>query len=231
MLTVTRVVYPALGIAMWQRGYENINEKVDVIYAENLKLPVTIVAIALIFVGVLLDVLVWRKRKFARYLIYYELLSAIVQGLIPLNFGDFESLTAVMIITNTFFYVGCDPRSNIILCTVTQLFIEFVLFPKMYQQEWAASMIIRKLLYTVITFLFLVCVGVLVVHITQIKTKLARLLRENLNLFDKMHEGLIVLDQKDKSVKFASVPAVHHLKQQELTDGTPITSNLNELDF
>ena len=46
-----------------------------------------------------------------------------------------------------------------------------------------------------------------------------------------MHEGLIVLDQKDKSVKFASAPAVRRLKSQSVSDETPIKSELNELDF
>ena len=36
---------------------------------------------------------------------------------------------------------------------------------------------------------------------------------ENLTLFDKMHEGLIVLSQKDRTLQFASKPAIWLIKQ------------------
>ena len=35
---------------------------------------------------------------------------------------------------------------------------------------------------------------------------------ENLNLFDKMHEGLIVLSEKERSLQFASQPAIRLVK-------------------
>ena len=180
--------------------------------------------------GVLIDVIIWRKRKVARYLIYYELLSTLVQCMIPLDMGDFESFVLMMLITNIFIWVGCDPRSNIILCIVTTLFVEFVQFPIMYQEEWSVFMVIRKLIYTSFTLLFLLCMGMLVVYITQIRAKLSMLLHGNLSLFDKMHEGLIVLARKDKSLKFASEPAVRLLKKHPSTDET-IKSTLNKQDF
>ena len=37
-------------------------------------------------------------------------------------------------------------------------------------------------------------------------------MRENLSLFNKMHEGLVVLRQDDFSILFASRPAVSLLK-------------------
>ena len=91
-------------------------------------------------------------------------------------------------------------------------------------------MVIRKLLYTVFTLLLLVCTGVLIVYITQIRAKLVMLLIGNLSLFDKMHEGIIVLARKDKSLKFTSEPAVRLLKKQSSTDKS-IKSTLNKRDF
>ena len=38
------------------------------------------------------------------------------------------------------------------------------------------------------------------------------LMIENVNLLDKMHEGLIVLSQADMSLRFANRPAVQLLK-------------------
>lgn len=36
---------------------------------------------------------------------------------------------------------------------------------------------------------------------------------ENLNLLNKMHEGLIVVEDNDLELKIASMPAIHLLKQ------------------
>ena len=53
--------------------------------------------IALIPLGVLLDLLVWRRRHLAGWLIYYESLSILVQGFVPWNFGDFQGLILIMV--------------------------------------------------------------------------------------------------------------------------------------
>lgn len=161
----SRVVYPILGMSYWQLAYEKPNAKVDVEYAKKLQLPVTICAVTLVVIGVLLDILIWRKRKFARLLIYYELLSISLQSLVPLDLGDFESMTLLMVLTNTFIWVGCYPRANIFACIATLLFVEFVTFPMMYQQEWNLINITRKLLNTFFLTIILVCVGMLVVYI------------------------------------------------------------------
>ena len=53
-------------------------------------------------------------------------------------------------------------------------------------------------------------------YIAQIRGRLAYIVRENINLLNKMHEGLIVLSESDSSLKFASRPAVQFLKQLPL---------------
>ena len=51
-----------------------------------------------------------------------------------------------------------------------------------------------------------------VTYIAQIRGKMNKLMIENLNLFNKMNEGIIVVSEKDKSLKFASQPAIRLLK-------------------
>ena len=53
----------------------------------------------------------------------------------------------------------------------------------------------------------------IVTYITQIRGKTVKLMDENISLFDRMHEGLIVISEADLSLKFASRPAVALLKQ------------------
>ena len=51
-------------------------------------------------------------------------------------------------------------------------------------------------------------------YIVQIRAQLAKLEKaETLNLFNGMDEGLVVISAVDKSIIFASAPAVKLLKQ------------------
>ena len=52
----------------------------------------------------------------------------------------------------------------------------------------------------------------LLTYIVQLKGKINKLMIENFNLFDKMNEGLVIISEEDKSLKFASKPAISLLK-------------------
>ena len=49
-------------------------------------------------------------------------------------------------------------------------------------------------------------------YIIRIRGRMVYLIDENINLLDKMHEGIVVLDQDDLNLKIASQPAVTLLK-------------------
>ena len=53
--------------------------------------------IVLIPLGVILDILIWRRRRLAKWLFYYELLSILSQGFVPFNFGDFQLIMLLML--------------------------------------------------------------------------------------------------------------------------------------
>ena len=62
-------------------------------------------------------------------------------------------------------------------------------------------------------FVALSALAMLLTYIFKIRYKLNRLMVDNLQLFDQMHEGLIVLTEQDRDLKFASKPAINLLKQ------------------
>ena len=64
----------------------------------------------------------------------------------------------------------------------------------------------------------------LLTYIAQIRGKTAYLVIENLNLLDKMHEGLIVVSKSDLSLKFASRPAVRLFNSEGATSASDITT-------
>lgn len=52
----------------------------------------------------------------------------------------------------------------------------------------------------------------LITYVAMIRGKMSNLIKENLNLLDKMHEGLIVLSEDYKLIQLASKPAVDLMK-------------------
>ena len=69
-------------------------------------------------------------------------------------------------------------------------------------------MISGKILEVVICFFMMNGLNICFMYIVQTRSKLSHLIKENLNLLDKMHEGLIVLSSGDMEFKLASRPAV-----------------------
>ena len=51
-------------------------------------------------------------------------------------------------------------------------------------------------------------VAMIVTYIAVLRGRLTKLMHENLTLFDKMSEGLIVLSKGDLVPQFASMPAI-----------------------
>lgn len=79
VMMLSRVVYPLLGIAYWQRGFKEreSNLKLDQDFATQIETPLKTIIIAFIPIGVLLDVIAWKYRSFAKWFIYYEGISMI----------------------------------------------------------------------------------------------------------------------------------------------------------
>ena len=61
-------------------------------------------------------------------------------------------------------------------------------------------------------FVALSALAMILTYISKIRYKLNRLMVDNLQLFDQMHEGLIVLTERDRDLKFASKPAINLLR-------------------
>lgn len=46
--------------------------------------------------------------------------------------------------------------------------------------------------------------GMVLTYIAQIKSQLVELMNENICLFDKMHEGVVVVSESDQNLQFVS---------------------------
>ena len=110
---------------------------------------------------------------------------------------------------------------NVICCTIVCLIMMLGQFPIMYNEVWSFGMVLGKVLNAFFLFIILTILSMLVTYIAQIRSKVNHLIVENLNLLDRMHEGLIVLSEADMKLTFASKPAVQILKADESVNLRP----------
>ena len=117
---LTRVIYPVLGISYWQKGYNTYETipNIDIEFVKNTETTVKIINYIFIVIGVLLDIVVWRHRKYARIIPYLEIAVLFIQGFVPFNYGDFMGILSVMIRMSVFASVCCELGPNLIAVTI-----------------------------------------------------------------------------------------------------------------
>ena len=126
---IARVGFSILGQSYWQKAFANYKENPDINheFVEMIEPYLKITIIAFMALNFLLCALVWRNRKFANWIIYYELMNnCLIQGFVPFNYGDFGHLINYMAVCSTFLAVANDLRPSIIAGTLTMAFTEFV---------------------------------------------------------------------------------------------------------
>ena len=74
--------------------------------------------------------------------------------------------------------------------------------------------IIGSLIYTIVLFIHCSFLSILKIYIVQVSAQMKKMVQaETHNLFNGMNEGLIIISAVDKSISFASAPAVKLLKR------------------
>lgn len=86
-----RVLYALLGVAYWQKSYEDYlnNPKLDPDKVAQTETFVKVSLSVITVIGVLLDIACWRYRKLARLIIVFELVYLPFYALCPYDYGDF----------------------------------------------------------------------------------------------------------------------------------------------
>ncbi len=98
------------------------------------------------------------------------------------------------------------------------------------------AVIVAKLVNGFFAFALLTIYGMVLTYIAQIKSELVELMNENICLFDRMHEGVAIVTEKDQSLQFLSKPAINFLKQEPERDETsnftaPSESQMSPIHF
>ena len=85
LLTLTRIVYPILGVATWQKAYNDVDRIKDLnmdFVEKSREILKNIILVGIVF-GLLLDLFVWVSRKYATWILYYEIIFLIPLSMLP----------------------------------------------------------------------------------------------------------------------------------------------------
>ena len=77
----------------------------------------------MVVLGTVLDIIVWKQRRYANLLIYYELLSIPCHAFLPLNFGNVTAQLLLMSYMWMYLLTACDMGPNIIASTISLTFV------------------------------------------------------------------------------------------------------------
>ena len=107
---ISRIALAGLGLAHWRQAYDNGSYKEGIEafgLAEQLQTPVTFALITLLVIGVLLNLLSWRKSSTTQLLIHYELVFNSVYALVPYEYGDSANFQAFYWTLCIFLFASC----------------------------------------------------------------------------------------------------------------------------
>ena len=176
--------------------------------------------------GVLLNLLVWRKRKFARILTYYELTSNLIQTFCPFAYGDLMMMTLFLSIEHAFFVAASRPAFDVLLCVITVFLQTAIIVPINYKAGHSMKDIQNGIFNVVFAGAVLAFISMAITYIAQLKGRITKLMVENTNLLNRINEGLIVLPQDGVHPTFTNNSAMRIFARsaqssdlQDLEDG------------
>lgn len=177
---------------------------------------VKIAIIVLIPIGLTLDILALRWKKIANFIVYQEAVSTIAQAFVPHDYGNFDLLIILQTYIMVYLVSICKVGQSVIACVVSFALYVYVVYPLMYNLEaghWSFGRQFAVLSQLLTCAAFFTAFSMVITYIVTMRGRMNYLFFENSNLLNKMNEGLVVIDENDRSVKFANVPAVKLIKE------------------
>ena len=211
ILSLLRVFILISGNSLWKDSFDKI-EDLNMDFVKQTQDVIKFSLVTMAILGLILDLVICRYNMLAKWLIYFELITAALNSFLPFESGNLTwlipSATALLL------HVGysCEQGSNTIAITVSYTFITMIIHPILYNQENTVNAIVSRIALCFTVFMTSAIFGMAVTYIVRIQGRMSNLIIENLKLLNRMHEGLIVISEKDLALKFASRPAIKVLK-------------------
>ena len=102
---------------------------------------------------------------------YYELVSFLVNGYAPYNYGQFKESFIRLKIIVLFVGVACDPAPNIVASLITQVIYGFVILPQVWLNELTAGEVVSKVYSTFENFIILTFISMVFTKIVKNRQK------------------------------------------------------------
>ena len=105
-----------------------------------------------------------------------------------------------------------DDGYQIIALTFMSLLWQFAPHVLIYEIDLTTMEIIWKIGLVIALFVFCSMFAMIILYISQLQLRLRTFNLENIKLLDGMHEGLLILSNKNKKVMFCNKPSQKLLK-------------------
>ena len=96
---------------------------------------VKICLVASSVLGGLIDLLVWKHRKFAMAIFYYECIVLLIHGFVPYDYGAIGDFFIILTMYTIFMGYACDLGRNIIAIVCTYLVLTLFIMTHINNEE------------------------------------------------------------------------------------------------
>ena len=91
--------------------------------------------LAMILLGVVLDILAWKYRMLPTLVVYYECCYALIESLVPFDYGRFELTIALQSAIITYLIAVCKTGVSTIAITVSLTLNLLMIQPLLHDNE------------------------------------------------------------------------------------------------
>ena len=192
LMTFFRVLFFLSSSTFWQRGIKLCSKitQEDVSTGEML---INIMSVSIITVGLLSDLLVWKRRHLAQALLPIELSSLISLSFLPFNCGSTANSFLLSQMVITYILVSVRPARDVVLCTGTYLIMSFCTTIYTYPDRWTTVDIQDKIANAILCPFILAIIALTLYYLAELKTEITEAQYDNSKVLSGIKEAVVVI--------------------------------------
>lgn len=150
-------------------------------------------SIVLLLCSVFLDILSFKWRKLADFIIYFNCLTSLVTLVFPSAENQVTEYYLAMVSLLAFICFYTDSRAQVFAIVIFQILAAFVVKHYIYKQELTGQVCIMKAFLVAGIFFVNSILAMLIQYISQLHASMKLTNQENSKLLNGMHEGLLIV--------------------------------------
>ena len=162
---------------------------------------------ALMVLSVPLIILVYKKRNYADYILYYEAFRTLCEAMFVMDGWNTETYMQISLMFFLSYLVLCTgPIGQVFCLTVVFALLSLVIHPFIFNNQLTVAKTFVSIAFILALHLTNSLAATLFLYIAELHGKLHQLILENIRLLNGMHEGLLILSKADQSILFINRP-------------------------